>query len=341
MNFTTSIKYYAQRFQELISESKDNDTTVFDWHGYRAGLDGDARVSQFNFIEDLVKAGVTEVGVPNHHLSSGYVHRFKDRNLNVIRTIEHDVNPGLLWLEDYTNWHPDVIIDSFRSYQEPGSFFTRFLEKLQDPCDGVALNIEYDILTRINGEYKFPLSVKERDLISGIEDVEEQDRYIAIRRCSQIALIMRLLYYFARTRFSNCKKAVVFSGYRGLQYNHLPQKLAYGCDFYDLASPIIFRNHALSGITHAFCSYVHHRLPLEAFPADFPLPIYHGTQTWGGIEQGYRLYYLLVTDRLRKKRPQDQIGRVHAGPSNLWPYWNKHDRIQCQAFQEAIKRWKG
>ena len=106
-------------------------TMVFNWHGYRAGLDAEGKGGPPVGLHDLRAAGITHVGVPQDHTGDfghrDYIADIEALGIRVVRTTEQRWNAGL--------FRRDLggIILAWRSADEPGSFFQGYIENLRAP----------------------------------------------------------------------------------------------------------------------------------------------------------------------------------------------------------------
>ena len=283
---------------------------VFNWHGYRAGLDAEGKGGAPVGLEDLRVAGITHVGVPQDHTGDfghrDYIADIEALGIRVVRTVEQRWNAGLFGRD------LGGIILAWQSADEPGSFFQGYREHLLAPCHGIAWNLEHDIL---NVE-KYPVTEADREL-AAIWDVDIEAEYVAFR-CRQFALIFQMYFDVARRKFPECALAIGYSGYAGLESRGLAVAAAYGADWVLLGEGLAWRGYVFAPITHAMCAWhTTVELPEEARDPQHALTVIH-TIALSPLLRGDEGFRRQIRDRMALLREGDGIGTVEHGVGSVW-----------------------
>ena len=304
---------------------------VFNWHGYRAGLDQSGQGGPPVGLRDLQAAGITHVGVPQDHTGDfghrDYIADIGALGIKVIRTMEQRWNAGL--------FQRDLggIILAWQSAEEPGDFFVAYRDNLRGPCDGIGWNLEHDILS----EDKYPVTSGDRRLavIWGM-DIDDEAGYVAFRG-RQFALIFQMYFDIARRRFPECKLAIGYSGYAGLESRGMAVAAAYGVKWGALAKMQVWRGYAFAPITHAMCAWhTSVELPQAARGFGHGLPVIH-TIALAPTLRSDDDFRRQIRDRLRLLRTGDGIGTVEHG---IGPVWDGEDvrvhRLLGEVLESAL-----
>ena len=293
-------------------EPNPSPALVFNWHGYRAGLDAEGKGGPPVGLDDLQAAGITHVGVPQDHTGDfghrDYIADIGALGIRVVRTTEQHWNAGL-FARDLGG-----IILAWNSAEEPGSFFQAYAQNLRAPCHGIAWNLEHDILD----QNKYPITAADREL-SAIWQVDLADEagYIAFR-CRQFALIFQMYFAVAKRRHPGCDLAIGYSGYAGLENGGLPVAAAYGADWQELAEAQEWRGHVFAPITHAMCAWhTTVELPSEAHAPEHGLALIHTIALAPALRSDGEFRRQLA-DRLALLRAGDGIGTVEHGLGAVW-----------------------
>ena len=285
---------------------------VFNWHGYRAGLDKIGAGGPPVGLQDLQAARITHVGVPQDHTGNfghrDYITDIRMLGIKIIRTMEQRWNAGL--------FRRDLgkIIIAWESAEEPGIFFMLYRDNLRGPCDGIGWNLEHDILNKD----KYPVTAADRQLaaIWGM-DIKDEARYVAFRG-RQFALIFQMYFDIARRQFPECKLAIGYSGYAGLESRGMAVAAAYGVDWRALGEGQVWRGYEFAPITHAMCAW-HTSVELPAAAQEFG----HGLSVIHTIALAPTLredddFRRQIRDRLGLLRTGDGIGTVEHGVGSVW-----------------------
>jgi len=302
---------------------------VFNWHGYRAGLDVDGMGGIPAGLDDLAAAGITHVGLPQDHTGDfghrNYIADIRARDIRIVRTTEQRWNAGL-----HGRDLGGIILD-WQSSEHPGPFFAAYARHLQAPCDGIGWNLEHDILT----PGKYPLTDADRKLARLWHlDLADRETYVHFR-CRQFALIFQIYFEVARRAHPTCELAIGYSGYAGLRSRNLPIDAAYGCDWNLQADPQEWRGHRFRPITHAMCAWhATAELPPEGRSPNHPLPILHTIQLAPILEGDSAQIRAQIRDRLALLRPGDGLGAVGYGSG---PVWDEEDRRIHQLLSEELR----
>lgn len=284
---------------------------VFNWHGYRAGLDAEGKGGAPVGLNDLRAAGITHVGVPQDHTGDfghrNYIADIGALGIRVVRTTEQRWNAGL-FSRDLGG-----IILAWQSAAEPGPFFQAYIENLLAPCDGIAWNLEHDILDL----EKYPITEADREL-AGIWGMGlAGDAYVAFRG-RQFALIFQMYFDAAKRRYPECELAIGYSGYAGLQSRGVSIAAAYGADWMRLGEGQQWRGYVFAPITHAMCAWhTTVELPDAAREPQHGLPVIHTIALAPTLrdDDGLRRQ---IDDRLALLRDGDGIGTVEHGIGSVW-----------------------
>ena len=287
-------------------------TMVFNWHGYRAGLDAKGKGGPPVGLHDLRVAGITHVGVPQDHTGDfghrDYIADIEARGIRVVRTTEQRWNAGLFGRD------LGGIILAWSSADEPGSFFQGYIENLRAPCHGIAWNLEHDILD----PDKYPITEADWALAAIWHvNLADQRGYIAFR-CRQFALIFQMYFDAAKRRYPECELAIGYSGYAGLESRGLPVAAAYGVDWTRLGQAQEWRQHTFAPITHAMCAWhATAELPVEAREPQHALAVIH-TIALAPELRADGDFRRQMDDRLALLREGDGIGTVEHGIGSVW-----------------------
>ena len=301
---------------------------VFNWHGYRAGLDQSGQGGPPVGLRDLQAAGITHVGVPQDHTGDfghrDYIADIGALGIKVIRTMEQRWNAGL--------FQRDLggIILAWQSAEEPGDFFVAYRDNLRGPCDGIGWNLEHDILS----EDKYPVTSGDRRLavIWGM-DIDDEAGYVAFRG-RQFALIFQMYFDIARRRFPECKLAIGYSGYAGLESRGMAVAAAYGVEWGELAKMQVWRGYEFAPITHAMCAWhTSVELPQAARGFGHGLPVIH-TIALAPTLRSDDDFRRQIRDRLRLLRTGDGIGTVEHG---IGPVWDGGDARVHRLLGEVLE----
>ena len=285
---------------------------VFNWHGYRAGLDPEGTGGPPAGLDDLRAAGISHVGVPQDHTGDfghrDYIANIEAMGIRIVRTMERRWNAGL-----FTRDLGGIIL-SWQSVAEPGEFFHAYAENLQAPCHGIAWNLEHDILNR----EKYPITKADRELADiWLVDLSSETEYVAFRG-RQFALIFQMYFAVAKRLHSECALAIGYSGYSGLQSRGLPVAAAYGVDWKRLGEAQQWRGHRFAPITHAMGAWhTTVELPDEARTPQHQLAIIHTIALAPSLrsDENFRRQ---LNDRLALLREEDGIGTVEHGIGSVW-----------------------
>ena len=285
---------------------------VFNWHGYRAGLDQAGTGGPPVGFQDLQAAGITHVGVPQDHTGDfghrDYIADIGALGIKVIRTMEQRWNAGLFGRD------LGGIILAWESAEEPGDFFVAYRDNLRGPCDGIGWNLEHDILS----DGKYPVTTADRKLadIWGM-DIDGEAGYVAFRG-RQFALLFQMYFDIARRQFPECELAIGYSGYAGLESRGMAVAAAYGVDWGALGEGQVWRGYEFAPITHAMCAW-HTSVELPAAARGFGhgLPVIH-TIALAPALRGDDDFRRQIRDRLGLLRAGDGIGTVEHGVGPVW-----------------------
>ena len=319
----------------LETETAIQPALVFNWHGGRAGLDERGAGGPPLGLEDLVAAGVSHVGVPQHNPGDfghrNYITQLRDLDIRIVRTMERRWNAGV------DGKDLGAIILAWESLENPGPFFEAYRRNLLAPCDGIAWNMEHDILNPAH----YPVSAADKELAAlwELEWVNPQEAAYVVFRCRQFALLFQMYFAVARRQFPGCNVAIGYSGYGGLPHSGRSLQQAYGCDWEMLGTPLVWRDQRLEPITHAMCAW--HptvALPDSALPPPHGLPLLHNIQLAPQLNKVMDNYRAQVCDRLKRLRPGDGFGLVEYG---LRPVWDEEDRTMHQMFGQVMADWRG
>lgn len=305
---------------------------VFNWHGYRAGLDADGMGGVPVGLDDLGAAGVTHVGLPQDHTGDfghrNYIAEIRAQGIRIVRTTEQPWNAGL-----HGRDLGGIILD-WESPEQPGLFFAAYARHLQAPCHGIGWNLEHDIVT----PGKYPLTDADRKLghLWSL-DLTDPEAYVHFR-CRQFALIFQMYFEVARHAHPTCELAIGYSGYAGLRSRNLPISAAYGCDWSLQAVPQEWRGHRFRPITHAMCAWhATAELPPAGRTPNHPLPILHTIQLAPALERDSAQIRAQIRDRLALLRPGDGLGAVGYGSG---PVWDGEDRRIHRLIGEELRSRK-
>ena len=292
---------------------------VFHWHGNRAGLDyrGGARPPATG-IGDLKAMGVTHVGVPMHHEGGShdgynYITGLVNAGFKIVRCVELPWNAGVR--EGHYNGAIDLgrILNEWDTAAHPGEFFQDFARNLELPMDGIAWNLEHDILNidryPVTGDdLAFYEEAYGRRLASGLTPTNAD---LSQMRCLQFALLMRMYADMAEKKAGKVLTSIAYSGYPGAEYRGLPLDQAYGVDWRLHTGTLHWNGSHFPGIRYAMCSFPSEKLIAECKP---PYPqILH---TMNSIQEtspstiDERRIRKLMVNRLERMRPEDGMGFV-------------------------------
>lgn len=313
----------------------------YNYHIYRAGLNargGEPTVEEPAVgIDDVLISKVRAAGIPIDHTGQYIYEAFTYNMIDAIRTMNEHFN--LHQSAYYPSFNLGKIILDFKndltlSVSSLGSFFYNFVNAVQSPCQGIALNFEYTVTDK----FTYPITMQDTELGYYYFQMNTNNETNLINfRCRQFAMIFRIMFHVLKKfKFPNCTDAIVYSGYDGALYDNESIKKHYGCDFLSLTMPLYWRSISLPKITHAHCSWhTSIELPKSALDkiSNFPVPLLHNIDLAPSLETRENVR-AQIANRKSILRSQDGLASVEHGP----PFycWNPICSMYCEEIGEQV-----
>lgn len=312
--------------------------TVFNYHAYRSALTSKGSVPSVSAdcagLQDLTMGKITHAGVPLHHIETANF--IKNNGQKIVRTMNANFN-----LINNPPYDLGKIILDFKSessftLSNLGSFFYKFVNEVQSPCDGLAMDFEFFPLDLT----MYPKTAKDQEICYYWGTSLATTASTLSMRCRQFATIFRLMIYLLKKfKFPNLETNIVYSGYDGLLYSNQDIKTRYGCNVAFLSNYASWRSIPLPKPDYVQCAW-HTTIDLPVNAVDriflFPLPIIHNICLSPALHSRENIA-LQIANRIGLLRSQDTIGTVEQGYPNYPVYiWNQENKMVCEELGKQL-----